>query len=340
MNQKKPIRIESMQRSEPYTSRSFRILPVSIVLVVAWSSVLIRGASAQESSQPATSHTGPHDPLLRTRVVLLGTGTPNADPAHSGPATAVVIDDTPYIIDAGPGVVRRAAAAHNQGVDALRPENLATLFFTHLHSDHTTGYADFILTPWILERDRPLQVYGPPGTKTMTDHLLAAYAEDIRVRLEGLEPANDTGHRVEVTEIDTGTVYTDERVTVKAFRVHHGNWEWAFGFRFEGPDRTVVISGDRAPDSPIDAFCRDCDVLVHEVYSVEGFKKRPEVWQTYHADSHTSSVEVGHLARRVKPGLLVLTHHLLWGSTPEKLLEEVRSVYDGPVVFGEDLDVY
>ena len=293
--------------------------------------------------------------VVRTRVVLLGTGTPNADPEHSGPATAVVVDDTPYVIDAGPGVVRRAAAAaqaavyrtvdqrpdaHNTGINALRPDNLCTLFLTHLHSDHTLGYPDFILSPWTLERNQPLRVFGPPGTKKMTHYILLAYAEDIRARLEGLEPANDQGYRVEVTEIGPGLILEDARVKVTAFRVHHGNWEWAFGFRFEGPGRTVVISGDRSPDISIDPFCEACDILVHEAYSVEGFKRRPPEWQAYYRDAHTSSIDVGKLAARVRPGLVVLTHHLLWGATPEQLVEEVRSVYDGPVVFGKDLDVF
>ena len=44
-------------------------------------------------------------------MVLLGTGTPIPDPDRSGPATAIVVDDRAYLIDFGPGVVRRAEAA-------------------------------------------------------------------------------------------------------------------------------------------------------------------------------------------------------------------------------------
>jgi ribonuclease BN (tRNA processing enzyme) len=102
-----------------------------------------------------------------TRIVLLGTGTPNADPDRSGPAVAVVVDDVPYVVDCGPGVVRRAAAAARNGVTALSVERLRRLFVTHLHSDHTTGLPDFIFTPAVLDRDAPLEIYGPPGTKRM-----------------------------------------------------------------------------------------------------------------------------------------------------------------------------
>src|SRR5437868_2055532 len=129
----------------------------------------------------------------KTQVVLLGTGTPNADPERSGPAVAVVVNDTPYLIDFGPGIVRRAAAAFQKGVTGLKVDKLKTAFVTHLHSDHTTGYADMIFTPWTLERKEPLQVFGPKGIKAMTGHLLKAYSQDIDIRIHGGEPSNHTG---------------------------------------------------------------------------------------------------------------------------------------------------
>jgi len=275
-----------------------------------------------------------------TQIVLLGTGTPNADPERSGPAVAIVVGGTPYIVDCGPGVVRRAAAAVRKGVKALEVSNLRTAFVTHLHSDHTVGYPDLIFTPWVLDRDGPLRVYGPPGIKAMTEHILEAFKEDIHVRIEGLEPANTEGYKVDVHEIGPGIVYKDDHVTVKAFPVHHGAWKAAFGFRFETPDRIIVISGDRGPNPDIAEYCQGCDVLIHEVYSVKGFETRPKEWQAYHADSHTSSLELGRLAARVRPGLVILYHQLLWGATPEELLEEIRQVYDGKVVYGNDLDIY
>src|SRR5689334_19519111 len=129
----------------------------------------------------------------KTQVVLLGTGTPNADPERSGPAVAVVVNDTPYLVDFGPGVVRRAAAAFQKGVKGLEVYKLKTAFLTHMHSDHTLGYADLIFTPWTLERKEPLQVYGPKGLQAMTNHLVKAYSQDLNIRLQGGEPSNQTG---------------------------------------------------------------------------------------------------------------------------------------------------
>jgi ribonuclease Z len=278
---------------------------------------------------------------LRTRVVVLGTGTPNPDPDRFGPSVAVVVDDASYLVDFGVGVVRRAAAAERSGLKALNVANLKYAFATHLHSDHTLGLADLILTPWVLEREVPLTVYGPRGLRAMVDHLVSAYAVDLGVRTTGGEPAHQYDARVvNVHEIAPGVVYRDDRVTVTAFAVKHGAWPQAFGYRFKTPDRTVVISGDTGPDSRIDDQCQRCDVLVHEVYSGTGFAKRPREWQAYHARYHTSARELGAIASRARPGLLVLYHQLIWSSSEEELLKEVRDVYDGKVVSAHDLDVY
>jgi ribonuclease BN (tRNA processing enzyme) len=277
----------------------------------------------------------------RTNVVMLGTGTPNADPDRFGPAVAVTVDDASYLVDAGIGVVRRAAAAERAGIAALAPAQLKRVFITHLHSDHTLGLADLILSPWVLDRDAPLALFGPRGLQAMTDHLVAAYADDIRVRSTGGEPPHKHDPRVvSVHEVIPGVVYRDERVIVTAFAVKHGAWEQAFGYRIQTPDRTIVISGDTGPDSRIDEQCRRCDVLVHEVYSEAGFAKRPADWQSYHSKYHTSSKQLGAIAARAQPGVLVLYHQLLWGSTDEELVKEIRSVYDGRVVSAKDLDVF
>ncbi len=174
----------------------------------------------------------------------------------------------------------------------------------------------------------------------MIGHLGAAYAEDVRVRLDGLEPANATGHQVVVQEVRSGVVYHDDLVRVTAFPVRHGSWEHALGYRFDTRERTIVISGDAAPSESIVEACDGCDVLVHEVYSEAGFARRPPVWQRYHSASHTSTTELAAIARRTRPGLLILYHQLLWGATPDELVAEIRAGWDGQVMFGNDLDVF
>jgi len=315
-------------------------------LGVALLALVLAGCGVPPSSgEPAADPASPTAELTdgRTRVVLLGTGTPNADPQRSGPSLAVVVDDRAYIVDAGPGVVRRAAAAATlHALVALEPANLTHVFLSHLHSDHTVGLPDLMFTPWVLERDQPLTLIGPPGTQAMATHLSRAYAVDIGVRLGGLEPANAEGYRVSARDVEPGVVFEDDRVRVTAFSVPHATWEHAYGYRFDTPDRTIVVSGDTGPAAEVMArMCDGCDVLVHEAYAQVGWEKRDSVWQRYHAAAHTSGPELGLIARAARPRLLVLTHQLLWlGATPQDLLDEIAAEWDGPVVYGNDLEVY
>jgi ribonuclease Z len=282
-------------------------------------------------------------PSETTKVVLLGTGTPNADPQRSGPAVAIVVNDTPYLIDFGPGVVRQAAAmspSYGGPIPGLEVARLSHAFLTHLHSDHTAGFPDLLLTPWVLERDQPLEVFGPEGIKDMADNVLKAYDADIKYRLYGLEPANNNGWRVNAHTVREGLVFEDENVKVEAFRVRHGTWPNAFGYRFTTTDRVIVISGDAAPDATLEKYAEGADILIHEVYSVEGFQRRDPYWQKYHSTNHTSSHELGEMASRTKPKLLVLYHILFWGASEETVLKEVREKYSGEVVLGNDLDVF
>jgi len=214
----------------------------------------------------------------QSKIVLLGTGTPNAEPERSGSALAIIVNDQAYIVDFGPGVVRRAVAAYKAGITALAPHRLTRAFLTHLHSDHTAGFPDLILTPWVLERDKPLEVYGPEGLEEMTGHILAAYQPDIQERLDGLEPANPDGCVVNPHDCKPGIIYQDNNVRVEAFSAYHGSWP-AFGYKFYAPDRTIAISGDTKPTSAIIEAYKGSDVLIHEVYSAKGLRKRPQKWR-------------------------------------------------------------
>jgi len=276
-----------------------------------------------------------------TRVILLGTGTPTADPERSGPSLAIIVNNVSYVVDCGPGVVRRAgAAAAKYNIPSLKPAGLSHLFITHLHSDHTAGYPDFILTPAVLRRNGSLQVYGPKGLQRMTIYLLKAYQEDIDIRLKGPEHGKPAGYKVNVHEIEQGEVYEDTNVVVTAFNVHHGTWAHAFGYRFKTKDKTIVISGDCTYDANLIKYAMNCDILVHEVYSAAGFAKLPEADKAYHADFHTSTNQLAAIANIVKPKLLVLTHQLLFGSTQGQVLDEISSRYKGRVVYGNDLDAF
>jgi len=274
-----------------------------------------------------------------SEVILLGTGMPYPDPSASGPATAVVVNGRVFLFDVGAGVMRRLRAAN---LPINGPE---ALFITHLHSDHTLGYADLILTSWVMRRRAPFPVFGPPGLQRMTNHLLAAYAEDISIRTNGLEHEVAGGYRVSVHEIRAGVVYEKDGVRVTAFAVQHGAWKDAFGYRIDTADRSIVISGDTRPSEALVKAARGVDILIHEAYSASRLapEDRPggKDWPRYCREYHTSDVELGQLAARIQPKLLILDHLVRMGASDEDLLAGVRAGgYSGRVVIGKDLERY
>lgn len=279
-----------------------------------------------------------------TKVVLLGTGNPNPSPFQSGCSVAIIVNDTPYIIDFGPGLIRQAAALspkYGGNIEGLDVKNIKRAFLTHLHSDHTTGYPDLILTPWVMGRNEPLEVYGPEGINDMTKNILKAYEEDIRYRLYGYEPANNQGWRVNSHEFTKeGTIYQDTNILVEAFPVPHGTWPNAWGFRFTTPDKIIVLSGDSAPSEKIVEYATGADILIHEVYYKKAYDTKDEFWKNYHSRNHTSTYELADIATKAQVKLVVLYHILFWGATDEELINEIAEKYKGKVIVGKDLDIY
>ena len=207
-----------------------------------------------------------------------------------------MVNGTAYLVDFGAGVVRRAKAAMaERGIDALDPVKLRVVFLTHMHSDHTVGYPDLILTPWVLGRRVPLEVYGPAGIKDMTTHILEAYRVDFESRHKQYEEGLYTvgsfpaGHAVNAHEIKPGVVYQDANVKVTAFATKHTMESYAY--RFDTADRSIVFSGDTNPaQGTIDA-CNGCDVLVHEVLTLDWLSRRPdfaEYARRYHTTTRSS----------------------------------------------------
>src|SRR5713226_2851148 len=257
--------------------------------------LMLLTASLAAGQQPQTAV------ARKTRIVLLGTGNPAPLPDRSGPATAIVVNDTAYLVDFGPGVVRRASAAFlDKGIKALEPVKLRVAFVTHLHSDHTVGYPDLIFTPWTVGRRVPLEVYGSKGLKAMTQQILEAYRIDIETRTnpDGNQRGFPEGHNVNAHEIVAGVVYRDSNVTVTAFPTKHAME--SYGYRFDTPDRSVVISGDTNPTQETIKACNGCDVLIHEARTVELFAKLPEGPHSFGPKNHTTSEQLASLANKAK----------------------------------------
>lgn len=283
---------------------------------------------------------GPSFPFSDSAAVItLGTGTPVPNPERAGPATAVVVGRRVLLFDAGAGVMRRLAAA------GLPIDGVTAAFISHLHSDHTLGLPDLILTSWVMGRSTPMRLVGPPGLKRMTDHLIAAWGEDTVVRVTGLERGRPGGYRVDAREVQGGVVYDSGGITVTAIRVLHGEWEHAFAYRVDAAGRSIVISGDTRPSEALERAASNVDVLVHEVYPETRIapENRPggELWPRYLREVHTSDVELGRLSGRARPRLLLLTHVLFMGASEQELVDGIRrGGFTGRVAVARDLVRY
>jgi len=182
---------------------------------------------------------------------------------------------------------------------------------------------------------------GPPGTKAVADGIVDAFKQDIDIRVNGLEPTNDRGWRVKTTEGYEGIVYEDDNVTVDAFQVCHGDWDYALGYKFTTPDRVIVISGGTGYCPIIGEKAKGGDILIHEVYGERGYSKIPAEWQAYHAAFHTSSSQLAELASAAQPGVLILHHQLVWGGDAyDQPYKELRQLYDGAIIDGYDFLKY
>lgn len=320
------------------------IHPQAIIRWCAHAAVLLLAAApvASQAPTPRRFTTTSPCPAAQQRagcLIVLGSGMPVPDPARAGPAYAVVFGDRTFLFDAGAGVMRRVAAA------GLPIDGVTAAFLTHLHSDHTLGLPDLLLTTWVMGRSGSFPLVGPPGTERMVEHLLAAWQEDITTRLDGLERGQPAGPGVTVVEREGGVVYDSAGVRIEAIKVPHGEFAVSLAYVIRLPTRTIVLSGDSAPTDALLAAARDADVLVHEVYPEVRLKPEPrpggEAWPAYMRSVHTSDVEVGRLAARSGVRQLLLSHIVRMGGTDAELHAGVRrGGYRGVVQVAQDLRAY
>ena len=318
-------------------------------------------ASAQTSVVPIAQSS---PALSGTHVILLGTrGGPGVDLARNETASAVVVDGVPYLVDCGYGTLRSLVGC------GLGYAQIATIFFTHLHDDHTSDLAALLTHQWTGGRAKPTDVYGPYGTAAMVDGALAFFKANTEIRIvdEGRAVRPESlfhGHDLAATD-KPASAFSDDRVTVtSAENTHFPERSKArmpyrsLAYRFDSKTRSIVFAGDTAYSKNLVELARGADVFVCEIMDqaihdemAARAKAAADAGNSdniyrHVADTHSTPADVGRMASEAQVKLVVL-NHLLPGTTPPgrpefpatNFIDGVRKIYSGEVIVGQDLMV-
>jgi len=293
-------------------------------------------AAAAFAPRPAFAQGAP------TRLVLLGTGGGPRVTAkgRAKPATLIVANGVPYVVDCGDGVALQLVRA------GIALDTLRYVFITHHHSDHNLDYGNLIYDAWASGLRRPVDTYGPPPIVAMTEAYWQLNRFDIETRIA------DEG-RVDLRKLVTahefskdGQVMRNEDVRVTAARVRHPPIEQAYAYRFDCPGRSIVISGDTAYSPELVSLAKGADVLVCEAMHLGGLEallaKVPNAatLREHLLASHVVTEDAGKMAAEAGVKTLVLSH-LVPSDDPSiteaMWAEGARKRFDGTIVVGRDL---
>jgi ribonuclease BN (tRNA processing enzyme) len=244
------------------------------------------------------------------------------------------------VIDCGDGVARQLVRA------GVALSSLRHIFITHQHSDHNADYGNLFWLAWSAGLKMRVDTWGPPPLRKMTELFFEMNAFDIDTRIadEGRPPLAPLVHVHELRE--GGMILREDEMKVTAALVHHPPVTPAFAYRFDAPDRSVVISGDTTPSDHLVQLAKDADVLIHEAYYppaierlVANVPNAPTLARSI-VSHHTSAEDAGRIAQTAGVGLLVLSHLVPCDDpavSDEMWIEAARKHFGGPIVVGKDL---
>ncbi|MCU1238679.1 MAG: tat (twin-arginine translocation) pathway signal sequence domain protein [Candidatus Solibacter sp.] len=303
----------------------------------------MRNSSRREFTALALAALGPRPSVAqsKSRLILLGTaGGPRPRANRGSPAQVIVVNNTAYVIDCGNGVARQLVRA---GIPLAA---LRHVFITHQHSDHNADYGNLLLIAWTAGLRTRVDTWGPPPLTRMTSLFFQMNDYDIRTRIadEGRVPLVPLVHPHQITR--GGLVTKDENVTVTAALVDHPPVAPAFAYRFDMPDRSIVISGDTKRSEALIRLAQGADVLVHEAMYPAAIDRLVAPLANAAAlkksilSHHTRAEDVGSIAAAAGVKTLVLSHFVPAedaGLTDQMWIDAVRATYQGRIILGTDL---
>src|SRR5579875_2583623 len=121
-------------------------------------------------------------------VIFAGTGGSIPTARRGLPAVLVRRGGDRILFDCGEGTQR-------QLVSSVGLTELSEIFITHFHADHWLGLPGLLKTFDLRARDRPLDVYGPPGLRELVVLALRA-AGRVRFELKPGDVLERDGYRI------------------------------------------------------------------------------------------------------------------------------------------------
>lgn len=286
-----------------------------------------------------------HDAAGMARVHILGAGTPTPTPDRFGSAFAVEVGGEHLMFDCGPAATWKLVKA------GLRPTQIDYLFFTHHHFDHDVDYPCFLLCRWdqSVGKENDLQVFGPTLTETITERILGesgAFAHDWKARIG--HPVSQRVHvnrggtlprrppSVRARDVGPGPVYRGREWRVDAAPAEHVQpFLDSLAYRIESAEGSIVFTGDTQPCASVVDLARGADMLLCMCWGDES-----RIQALGETEGTCGTHGAARMAQEAGVKKLVLVHigvELAPHGPMEKAIGDVKRLYDGEVIFADEL---
>ncbi len=281
------------------------------------------------------------------RITLLGTGTPTPSVKRAGSGYLVETESESFVFDCGPGSYSRFLEA------GKAPTGITQLFVTHWHYDHCTDLPHYVLQRWDQGAGKipELKIYGPRPIRRIVAALFekdGVFDSDLEARTRNemsvaiYHARGGTGARERprpiIAEAEHGSEFRGDNWTVRAIEVPHVQpYLRCLAYRLDSEEYSLVYSGDSGPTDRMISFSEGADVLIHMCHYLTGTELNEAM-----SRGCGSPGMIGALARDAGVKTVVLTHITGQIDKPgvrERVISEVREIFRGTVIFGEDLTV-
>jgi ribonuclease BN (tRNA processing enzyme) len=143
-----------------------------------------------------------------------------------------------------------------------------------------------------------------------------------------------------------GVIMQDDNVRITTAVVNHPPMATALAYRFDAPDRSIVISGDTTASDNLVRLARDADVRVHEALyppavdeMIKGVANASDLRRSI-VSHHTIIDDVGRIAQEARVKTLVLSHFVPAEDpvVPDQTwIDGARKHFSGRIIVGKDL---